>query len=787
MADTIAQLLVRISADIGDLRSELDDATGALEGFARNAESASGSVFNSLRMMATFTGAQLLADGIRSVTSAFIEMGKSAIESVAYAERMDMAFTSLLAKEIAQASGVEKTIVVGQQRIALTEKELAQLDDLREKIQDDTLRRNLLAAQMQEQRQRIIELTAQYGAEGLAVQTANARLAQMEDQLGDLDAAISKNSAKVAELEGKQGALVTVTKTVREGQISISEAMGQASEKAAELVRWSQQLAVLSPFSRKDVDNALRLAMAYGFTSEEAKRLTQATMDFAAGTGASGEAINRIALALGQIQSRGKLAGQEMMQLTEAGVSVRQILADAFGVSTAQLEEMISKGLVPADKAIEAIIGSMEKDFGGAAKAQANTFSGLLSSLGDLKEVGLREFFEGAFMAAKPFLESFVDTLSSPETMAAIAGIGQQFGAMVTQVLGWLSAVIPKIQAFGQSILTWATTALPPVIAAIQQFIAQAGAFIAPIVQAISQFVSWQDVLTALGLLIGSVVVPALGALIAAIAPVVAGAALLVGAVALVRQAWENDWGGIRTALTEFWNNTALPILQQLVAWLAQNLPIAIQALSAFWTSTLLPALQAVWAFIRDYLIPLWVAVEQVGFATVRVGIRAVAGLFQNVLLPALGDVWEFVGKKVTPIFTGLADTFSLVAEKIQALTGWLKDLANRLSSLTLPDWMTPGSPTPWEIGLTGVADAMHRLSRVELPRLESNLALAPAQAAPVNNFRFTVYGNVGDAGIFRDAVERTRQPDAHLLAALVAREVAAEIRRQSAGRREVR
>jgi phage tail tape-measure protein len=87
------------------------------------------------------------------------------------------------------------------------------------------------------------------------------------------------------------------------------------------------------------------------------------------------------------------------MQLTGAGVPVREILAKSFNITTAELQTMISKGLVPADKAIEAIVSSLEEDFGGAAKRQAGTFSGLISSLSDIKEVGLREFFTGTFQA----------------------------------------------------------------------------------------------------------------------------------------------------------------------------------------------------------------------------------------------------------------------------------------------------------------------------------------------------------------------------------------------------
>ena len=70
---------------------------------------------------------------------------------------------------------------------------------------------------------------------------------------------------------------------------------------------------------------------------------------------------------------------------------------------------------------------------------------------------------------------------------------------------------------------------------------------IAPITQAIGEFVSWQDVMVAIGIVVASIVIPALASIVTAAAPVIAAAAALVAGVALVRNAWEEDWGGIRT------------------------------------------------------------------------------------------------------------------------------------------------------------------------------------------------------------------------------------------------
>ena len=230
---------------------------------------------------------------------------------------------------------------------------------------------------------------------------------------------------------------------------SMSEALGKTSGTAAELQGWIQKLAIQSPFTQQGVADAFRMSMAYGFTTAQSKRLTQAMIDFAAGSGASEATMSRIALALGQIQAKGKLAGGEVLQLTEAGLSVNQILADAFGKSTAEVMALREKGLIPADQAIEAIVTSLERDFGGAAARQSGTIAGLVSSLDDLKSVGLQEAFGPVFKEFQPDLDRFVQSMQDPKTLASIRQMGQDFATMAREVVNRGGEIVDKIKEFG--------------------------------------------------------------------------------------------------------------------------------------------------------------------------------------------------------------------------------------------------------------------------------------------------------------------------------------------------
>jgi hypothetical protein len=87
-----------------------------------------------------------------------------------------MTLESLVAREIKNASGIEKTITVGKEKIELTAKEIAQLGTLKQKLTDEGLARDTLSARIQEQKERIRQLTAQYGENGLVVIKEKAQL-----------------------------------------------------------------------------------------------------------------------------------------------------------------------------------------------------------------------------------------------------------------------------------------------------------------------------------------------------------------------------------------------------------------------------------------------------------------------------------------------------------------------------------------------------------------------------------------------------------------------------------
>lgn len=228
---------------------------------------------------------------------------------------------------------------------------------------------------------------------------------------------------------------------------TMQEALAQTAESSKELLDWIQKLAIASPFRQDDVAQAFRLSMALGFSTDEAQRLTTAMINFATATGAEGYAMERIARALGQINTKGRLSLEEVNQLTEAGVDVMRILGDATGKTGKALSDSISKGAVDAKFAIEAILSDTERLYAGAAEASATSMGGIVSSLGEMNELTSRNFFTGMFKEVQPYLANILAVLSAPEFQAGVEILGERLGDFTADGLQGAADAMERIGA----------------------------------------------------------------------------------------------------------------------------------------------------------------------------------------------------------------------------------------------------------------------------------------------------------------------------------------------------
>jgi tape measure domain-containing protein len=229
-----------------------------------------------------------------------------------------------------------------------------------------------------------------------------------------------------------------------------------SSEKAARFLKDLRDFAAQTPFEFTELQDASRKMLAFGFAAKEIIPTLTAVGNAAAGLGIGSDGIQRIILALGQMQAKAKVSAQEMMQLTEAGIPAWKYLAEAMGKSTSEVMKLSEKGLIPAGKAIQMILSGMEKDFGSMMAEQSKTALGQISNLKDELEVLATDISELILPTVKDLISmarEMVKTLSSmpdstKKTIIELSALAAAAGPVLIGLSG-IATAIGKIAAIG--------------------------------------------------------------------------------------------------------------------------------------------------------------------------------------------------------------------------------------------------------------------------------------------------------------------------------------------------
>lgn len=162
-------------------------------------------------------------------------------------------------------------------------------------------------------------------------------------------------------------------------QIAMETMLGSA-EKAKTLLADLDKLAVKTPFQITEVQDAARQMLAYGIEADKIVETTKMLGDVSAGLGT--QTFPQLTLAFGQIKAKGKLMGQELLQLTNAGFNV----AEAMGVSRGELMKMMETGDGVTFEQVEKAFKDATSEggrFHNMMENQSKTTSGQISNIKD--------------------------------------------------------------------------------------------------------------------------------------------------------------------------------------------------------------------------------------------------------------------------------------------------------------------------------------------------------------------------------------------------------------------
>jgi tape measure domain-containing protein len=274
------------------------------------------------------------------------------------------------------------------------------------------------------------------------------------------------------------GTAISFNSMLQTAQIGFATMLGSA-EKAQKFLEDMADFAVRTPFEYPELLEAAKRMLAYGFAAEEVLPTLRAVGDASAALGSGSVGIDRITLALGQIRAKGKLSAEEMRQLTEAGIPAWHMLAEAMGTTVPELQDMVSKGLVPGAKAVEMLTKGMTKRFGGMMESMGDTWRGVTSSIKSIWRMTISEMTSGLFSSintwlkgVRDWLSGFYNTFKQFGLQAALLKyFGAEFATMANVViwaartvfnaLGWVYGILRQnwgmVSVLATAFLTYAT------------------------------------------------------------------------------------------------------------------------------------------------------------------------------------------------------------------------------------------------------------------------------------------------------------------------------------------
>ena len=150
----------------------------------------------------------------------------------------------------------------------------------------------------------------------------------------------------------------------------------------------------------------------------------------------SGRSFNDIGLIFSQVAAKGRLKGDDMLQLMSSGIPVLKLLADHFHTTTENAQDMVTRGKV----SFKDFAAAMQEGLGGAALASGQSFDGAMSNvkaalsrLGEKFETPAIAGLTKIFNALIPIIDKFSGSLGG-----VADGAGKRMGEWADKIVAVL-------------------------------------------------------------------------------------------------------------------------------------------------------------------------------------------------------------------------------------------------------------------------------------------------------------------------------------------------------------
>jgi len=207
-------------------------------------------------------------------------------------------------------------------------------------------------------------------------------------KIGESFKAIGKAAIGYAKVLGVAGAGATVfaIKTAADLQsLSTSfETLTGSAEKGRKVFMDLKKMGAATPFEITDLAKATQTMLAFGISVDKTQGYLQMLGDVSMG---NKDKLSGLALAFSQVQSTGRLMGQDLLQMINQGFNPLTIIAQKTGKSMSVLKKEMEDGKISAEMVADAFKtatsegGLFYKGMDRGAKTLGGTFSTLMDNV----------------------------------------------------------------------------------------------------------------------------------------------------------------------------------------------------------------------------------------------------------------------------------------------------------------------------------------------------------------------------------------------------------------------
>jgi tape measure domain-containing protein len=272
------------------------------------------------------------------------------------------------------------------------------------------------------------------------LQTYNRLLEQMQkpqkpqsnNMLGDVKSTLAQYAGMAAAFRGVQASM-SLAATAESNKIALEVLTGSV-QKASFLFDGFIALDRSSPLSRQDFSRAAQTLVGYGVAAESTMPALRALSEVSIG---NAERFQSLALAFGQVQANGRLMGQEVLQMVNAGFNPLQEISRTTGTSMAELKKQMEAGAISSDMVADAFKSATSEGgrFFDMNERLKNSAAGQYAKMKSDVELLATEIGTNLLPAAKALMEVLSAGSNSKGQGGLLPGIATGFSSFIEATL----------------------------------------------------------------------------------------------------------------------------------------------------------------------------------------------------------------------------------------------------------------------------------------------------------------------------------------------------------------